>query len=249
MLTFDDSVKSHFTVVAPLLKKLGFGATFFVTEGFNFETDKTHYMTWEEIRALHDMGFEIGNHTRKHASVRDQSPEEFSADLETIEQRCAEHGIPKPVSFAYPGNSIDPKALPVLKARGYLWGRRGGRPEFPYEGGRGLAYDPKEDHPHLIPSAGDARPDWKIGDFVASVTQAKAGRPAIIQFHGVPDLEHPWVHTEPAMFDRYMKYLKDHDYTVIALRDLARYVDPTRFPSDPFEVIERRGEMAKIKSR
>ena len=31
VLTFDDAVKSHRTFVAPLLKELGFGATFFVT--------------------------------------------------------------------------------------------------------------------------------------------------------------------------------------------------------------------------
>ena len=34
VLTFDDSVASHATFVAPLLKKHGFGATFFITEGF-----------------------------------------------------------------------------------------------------------------------------------------------------------------------------------------------------------------------
>ena len=40
VLTFDDSSKSHVTVAAPLLKKHGFGATFFVTEGFDFPTNK-----------------------------------------------------------------------------------------------------------------------------------------------------------------------------------------------------------------
>ena len=43
VLTFDDSVVSHATFVAPLLKKYGFGATFFITEGFEFTTDKEHY--------------------------------------------------------------------------------------------------------------------------------------------------------------------------------------------------------------
>ena len=40
VLTFDDSVKSHFTVARPVLKRYGFGATFFITEGFHFATDK-----------------------------------------------------------------------------------------------------------------------------------------------------------------------------------------------------------------
>ena len=52
VLTFDDSVKSHFTVVRPVLSKYGFGATFFVTEGFDFPTNKSDYMTWELLLLL-----------------------------------------------------------------------------------------------------------------------------------------------------------------------------------------------------
>src|SRR5438132_9425644 len=69
VLTFDDSSKSHFTVARPLLKRLGFGATFFITEGFDFFTNQEDYMTWEEIVQLHRDGFEIGNHTRDHKGV------------------------------------------------------------------------------------------------------------------------------------------------------------------------------------
>jgi peptidoglycan/xylan/chitin deacetylase (PgdA/CDA1 family) len=68
VLTFDDSVASHHSVVRPILKRYGFGATFFITEGFTFRTDKQDYMTWEQIRELHADGFEIGNHTRDHLS-------------------------------------------------------------------------------------------------------------------------------------------------------------------------------------
>src|SRR6059058_4995307 len=69
VLTFDDSSKSHFTVARPLVKKHGFGATFFITEGFDFPTNKRDYMTWDEIAQLHRDGFEIGNHTRDHLAV------------------------------------------------------------------------------------------------------------------------------------------------------------------------------------
>ena len=69
VLTFDDSKASHYTVVRPLLKKYGFGATFFITEGFTFRTNKEDYLTWEQIGELHREGFEIGNHTRDHKGV------------------------------------------------------------------------------------------------------------------------------------------------------------------------------------
>jgi peptidoglycan/xylan/chitin deacetylase (PgdA/CDA1 family) len=224
VLTFDDSAKSHATYVAPLLKTLGFGATFFITEGFDFPTNKTGYMTWEEIAGLSAMGFEIGNHTARHANAAEQTRDALTADLELIESRCREHGVPRPVSFAYPGNGTGGIVAEILKERGYRLARRGGSPEFPYEGGQGVAFDPGKHDPLLIPSAGDARPAWTLEDFVRAVSQAKDGKIAVLQFHGVPDREHPWVSTEPDLFEKYVTYLKDNGYTVVALRDAAKYV-------------------------
>src|SRR4051812_29693516 len=66
VLTFDDASRSHATVAAPLLKEHGFGATFFVTEGFDFPTNRRDSMTWDDIARLHRDGLEIGNHTRDH---------------------------------------------------------------------------------------------------------------------------------------------------------------------------------------
>lgn len=59
VLTFDDAVKSHRTFVAPLLKELGFGATFFVC--YEWMDDTVNFMSWQDIAEIHEMGFEIGN--------------------------------------------------------------------------------------------------------------------------------------------------------------------------------------------
>jgi peptidoglycan/xylan/chitin deacetylase (PgdA/CDA1 family) len=231
VLTFDDSVASHHSVVRPLLKRYGFGATFFITEGFSFPTNKQDYMTWEQIRELHDDGFEIGNHTRDHLSVSAGTLGRLREQIEAINARCAEHGVPRPTSFAYPGNAIVPGALPILKELGIRFARRGGAPEHPYEWGRGFAYESGTDHPLLIPTAGDARPDWTLADFKRAADQARGGRIAVLQFHGVPDREHPWVHTRPERFEEFMRYLQTNAFKVIALRDLARYVDPQQVPA------------------
>ncbi len=247
VLTFDDSVKSHFTVVRPILLKYKFGSTFFITEGFDFKTNKKHYMTWDEIAQLHRDGFEIGNHTRDHMSLDPSKPAKLKRQLgqlreqlEAINERCREHGTPRTTTFAFPGNSIDSAALPILKELGIRFARRGGSPEYPLKHGRGFAYEPGLDHPLLIPSAGIARPDWDFGDFKRAVDQAEFGRIAVLQFHGAPDLAHSWVSTPSAKFEWYMKYLALNDFKVIALRDLSRYVDPQVVPRVPEFVINDR---------
>jgi len=50
VLTLDDAVKSQVTFVAPLLKKYGFGATFFVTHCWMDDTD--HFMSWNDVAKL-----------------------------------------------------------------------------------------------------------------------------------------------------------------------------------------------------
>ena len=100
VLTFDDSKASHYTVVRPLLKKYGFGATFFITEGFTFRTNKEDYLTWEQIAELHRDGFEIGNHTRDHLGISDKTYQQLPEQLAGIARQCEAHGIPAPVTFA-----------------------------------------------------------------------------------------------------------------------------------------------------
>ena len=240
VLTFDDSSRSHFTVVAPMLKEYGFGATFFVTEGFDFPSNKTDFMTWEEIARLDSDGFEIGNHTRDHMGVTTKTVGRLREQLEAINKRCEEHGIPNPVSFAWPGNAITPEAFSVLTEAGIRYARRGGAPEYSYEFGKGFAYDPGFDHPLLIPSAGDARPTWKLEDFKRAVNQTGGGRIAVLQFHGVPDTAHDHVSTQIAIFRSCMQYLKDNAYTVIAMRDLERYQVARGKPVSPFQIVEDR---------
>jgi len=245
VLTFDDSKASHYTVVRPLLKKYGFGATFFITEGFTFRNNKDDYLTWEQIAELYRDGFEIGNHTRDHMGLSKANLPKAKEQIEAIAAQCAAHGIPRPTSFAYPGNAIDPEAIPLLAGLGFRFARRGGAPEYPYEEGNGFAFEPGRDHPLLLPSAGDARPVWTLDNLKRAISQAMKGRIAILQFHGAPDIEHPWVHTPPERFAEYMKYLHDEGFTAIAMRDLAKYVDGNQKPDDPWRVIEERKAIMK----
>ena len=59
VLTFDDGCASGYTVVAPILKPLGFNASFYVCDFDSFKTRKDWYMTWRQMNELDRSGFEI----------------------------------------------------------------------------------------------------------------------------------------------------------------------------------------------
>jgi peptidoglycan-N-acetylglucosamine deacetylase len=215
ILTFDDAVLSHYTNVAPLLKKYKFGGTFFIAEflkpSFN---DKKLYLSWEQIGELNKMGFEIANHTRNHTHVNKMQPEQFVEELEYIEQKAKAQKVKEQmVSFAYPGYDVNQKAFAVLEDKDYLFARVGG----------GRAYDPMKDHPYLIPSFSTSGDNSK--QIFEAFGQAKDGKIVVLTVHGVPDEAHPWVNTPLPLLEQYLKYLHDNHYKVVALRDLNKYID------------------------
>lgn len=213
VLTFDDAPASQYSVVAPMLKEFGFGATFFVCEFPPNYKDSTLYMNWRQIKALDDMGFEVANHTQTHANVTKLSQTQFNAELAYIEDKCDSLGISKPSNFAYPGYGLNLKVLDFLHTKGYVFARAGGS----------RAYDPLADHPYLIPSWA-TNADNKT-EILAAFDKAQNGKIVVLTLHGVPDVEHPWVNTPPELFNEYLRYLSKHEYKVIALRDLQTYIN------------------------
>jgi peptidoglycan/xylan/chitin deacetylase (PgdA/CDA1 family) len=212
VLTFDDAPVTHFTYVAPLLKQYGFKATFFVCEfPPNFQ-DSTKYMTWNQIKRLGEMGFEIGNHTHTHKPVNGLEKHEFLKQLNYIEDKCKALNTAKPVTFAYPNYEVDQNAFSVLKNAGYAFARAGGN----------RAYSPLTDHPYLIPSYTITGNNFE--QITQALRQAKPGEIVVLTFHGVPDYEHPWVSTPPEMFKKYLQYLYDNHYKVLSLKDLCDFI-------------------------
>ncbi|MCF7675254.1 MAG: polysaccharide deacetylase family protein [Akkermansiaceae bacterium] len=210
VLSFDDGVASHATNVAPILKKLGFGGSFYICDFDGFNTRKDWYMTWPQIKSLSDDGFDVGNHTKGHGGASMDSwlgmEAEFSAN-----------GIPKPTTLCWPVYAVYEPLYPDLLANHYTFGRAGGdRP-----------YRPSMDHPLNVPS-------FSLGDgtsmerFISQVQLATRGKIVVFTIHGVPEGEHMAVSLDPAKFARMMEYLKENDYHVISMRDLGEHVDAAK---------------------
>ena len=226
VLTFDDSCRSHATFVAPLLKEYGFGGTFYITEAFGFKTRKDWYMTWEQIKATHDMGFEIGNHTFNHQSSTAVLPRQYIRSVEVLEQDFKKHGLARSTTFCYPMSRVNPNVHSSLRENGYLLARGGS----PFDSRTRRPYDPLRDSPLHVPSFGISEGQFKKQPdlFFSLAEQAKNGKIVSFTFHGVPDEEHPGVGTGQEKFKELMEHLKKNRYNVIALRDVAEYVDVTK---------------------
>ncbi|OYX84400.1 MAG: polysaccharide deacetylase [Flavobacteriales bacterium 32-34-25] len=240
VLTFDDAPVSHYSIVAPLLKKHDFKATFFVCEFPPNFSDNSKYMNWAQIKKLDKMGFEIGNHTQSHKHVNKLSKENFIQQLQYIEignhtqshkhvnklskenfiqqlqyieNKCDSLKIKKPLTFAYPGYDYSLNAITTLQEQSYILARAGGS----------RAYNPLEDNPFLIPSwATNANNKEEI---MAAFQEAKNGKIVVLTIHGVPDIEHPWVNTPAELFKEYLDYLAKNNFKVIALKDLNKYIN------------------------
>ena len=214
VLTFDDACASGYTVVAPILEPMGFNASFYVCDFDSFKTRKDWYMTYRQMIDLDRRGFEIGNHTVGHGGGLD--------NYLAMEDQLFANGGPRMTTVCWPLYGVVWNICPDLAKRGYTFGR----------GGHERPYRPTVDSPFDVPSftITDNQP---IEAFVKKAQQACQGRVVVYCFHGVPDGEHGAVGVEPATFKVMMQYLKDNNYKVIAMRDLAEYVDPAKAANLP----------------
>ena len=234
VLTFDDGNISDLTTVAPILKGHGFGATFYITSGW---VGKPGRLNWKQVKELHDQGFEIGNHSASHPNMLHIPEDDIREQIISFDEVCAEHGIPKATSFAYPGGHHDRRMIKALAAQDYLTARRAVSPEYPLydRGGPGPAYKPSEDDPFLIPGA-YIRGNLSSNDqeFVEVLSRARDGSICVLIYHGVPDVQ-AHCSTNVELFTRDMQHLKDNEFTVISVRDLAKYINLTKRPKDIYE--------------
>lgn len=62
-----------------------------------------------------------------------------------------------------------------------------------------------------------------VPDRTGILNQARDGQIVIFTIHGVPDYAHPAVTTPPELFKPYLTYLKENNFNVVSVLDLARY--------------------------
>jgi peptidoglycan/xylan/chitin deacetylase (PgdA/CDA1 family) len=108
ILTFDDGYKSQYTNAKPILDKYGYKATFYIICNYVGNGDGQDHpnarMSWEDITALSNEGYDIGSHSMSHPNLDLLSEKGMEYEIGGSKQCLLDQGI-NPISFAYPLNT------------------------------------------------------------------------------------------------------------------------------------------------
>jgi peptidoglycan/xylan/chitin deacetylase (PgdA/CDA1 family) len=129
-ITFDDSYRDNL-FAARVLAEHGLPATFFIPTAyvgtervFPWDRDlpRLPNLTWDDVREMAGLGFEVGSHTVTHADLGTAPLDRARAEL--FDSKAAlEERLGRPVRyFAYPFGGADnlcPECLPLIEEAGY----------------------------------------------------------------------------------------------------------------------------------
>jgi peptidoglycan/xylan/chitin deacetylase (PgdA/CDA1 family) len=115
-ITFDDGSESDLLFAAPVLKKFGFRATFYITAGF---VNKPGYLSEAQLRDLSSLRFEIGCHSLNHPYLTDiddsRLREETKGAKDFLEQIISK-GIDH---FSCPGGRWNQRVVSAVRVAGF----------------------------------------------------------------------------------------------------------------------------------
>lgn len=116
ILTFDDGSETVYTDAFPIMQNYGFIGTAYIV--YNY-VGAGLYMDRNQIRGLHDAGWEIGSHSLSHVNLRQRPGRQME---EIVDSRLKlESLLDMPIlSFAYPFGANDSDSLYLVKYAGYI---------------------------------------------------------------------------------------------------------------------------------
>ena len=136
VVTFDDAYLSTLTAGKPVLDRLGLPATVFVPTAFpatgqpmswpgiDVWTGGEHAhellpLSWMQLRALADDGWEVGSHTVTHPRLTQIDDHALRGELVQSREACVEALGRQCTSLAYPYGDVDGRVVRATEEAGY----------------------------------------------------------------------------------------------------------------------------------
>jgi peptidoglycan/xylan/chitin deacetylase (PgdA/CDA1 family) len=117
-VTFDDGHISNFEYAAPILQSRGLTAQFFITVGWT--GNKSGYMGWPELRALHESGQSIGAHGWTHTLLTHCTEKDLQTELSTARLTLEDKLGTSITTMSLPGGRYNRRVLAACEEAGYL---------------------------------------------------------------------------------------------------------------------------------
>ncbi len=136
VVTFDDAFASVLERAFPVLEALAVPATVFVPTAYVSDgealqwasmeqwagtpyADELRCMSWADLRALAEAGWEIGSHSHTHPDLTSLDDEQLDRELRTS-RACCEEQLGRPCrTLAYPFSAYDRRVMERTCAAGY----------------------------------------------------------------------------------------------------------------------------------
>ena len=115
-ITFDDGCETDLTMAAPLLNKLGFGATSYITVQY---LRQPGYMSHPQVRELQAAGFEIGCHSLTHPYLTDIDDKQLHDETFGAKDQLEQIAGVRVDHFSCPGGRWNARVLQAVKEAGY----------------------------------------------------------------------------------------------------------------------------------
>jgi peptidoglycan/xylan/chitin deacetylase (PgdA/CDA1 family) len=119
MLTFDDTDLDQFTVAAPILKKYGFKAVYFIMTVSIGKKGRIAYMNKAQIKQLSDEGNIIASHTYDHKNFAQFTDEDWKTQIDEPTKTLEKITGKKVSYFAYPYGVSKSSTIHKLKDYGF----------------------------------------------------------------------------------------------------------------------------------
>jgi peptidoglycan/xylan/chitin deacetylase (PgdA/CDA1 family) len=115
-LTFDDGCETDLITAAPILKRQGFHATFYLTVEF---LNKPGYLSFAQVQELAHLGFEIGCHSMSHAYLDELDSQGVHREIAEARDRLQQISGTLVQHFSCPGGRYSKPAISVAREAGF----------------------------------------------------------------------------------------------------------------------------------